>query len=358
MSTPRPKRVNLADIAAHLGLAASTVSRALRGVEGIHPETRAQIAAAAQQMGYVASGGSSLADESAAEAAPRNVLVLSQRSSPLSYQAYMAGMSEPAAALNVSIQFHFVAVDQCASVLDDRVAPASLRSGLIDGVVLLSRWPAGVAAAMSAKCPTVSLAHDYPGTNIDLISSDDRRGVADLVDHLYASGHRRIGFFGLCPEVTWSCSRYGAYLEALTRHGVEIDSRLAVHIDLEAALASGEFHHETAFSQVKTLLGEGVDAWVCPSAATGQSLCRYLLASGVRLPADMSLVSYHGNSSPSSPELPALTTTVVSDEDLGAVTLRRLINRLENPSEPRQTILLPSHLVIGATSRVPSPAGM
>ena len=355
MSIPRPKRVNLADIAERLGLAASTVSRALRGVEGIHPETRAQIAAVAQQMGYVTSGGPSPEVAEPPVQTPRNVLILSQRTNPQNYQNYMAGMSAPAASLNVAIHFHFVALDQCASVLDERVAPASLRSGLIDGIVLLSRWPAAVAESISAKFPTASLAHDYPGTSIDLISSDDRRGVADLVDHLYASGHRRIGFFGLCPEVTWSCSRYGAYLEALTRHGLVIDPRLAVRIALPTALSGSEFRDENAFTQVKNLLSEGVDAWVCPSAMTGQSLCRHLLANGVRLPEDMSLVSYHGNSCPSSADLPVISTSEVVDEEMGAATLRRLINRLEAPGESRQTILLPSRLVVGATSRIALP---
>ncbi|MCS6299368.1 MAG: substrate-binding domain-containing protein [Opitutus sp.] len=135
--------------------------------------------------------------------------------------------------------------------------------------------------------------------------------MGDLVDHLYAGGHWRIGFFGLCPEVTWSCSCYGAYLEAMTRHGLEIDSRLAVRIDLSAALSGTEFRDEVAFNQVKTLLSEGVDAWVCPSAMTNQSLCRYLLANGVRLPEDLSLVSYHGNSCPSSADLPVITTSEV-----------------------------------------------
>ncbi|MCS6275627.1 MAG: hypothetical protein H2171_13120 [Opitutus sp.] len=47
-----------------------------------------------------------------------------------------------------------------------------------------------------------------------------------------------------------------------------------------------------------------------------------------------------------------VTTSEVVDEEMGAATLRRLINRLEAPGESRQTILLPSKLVVGATSRI------
>ena len=263
----------------------------------------------------------------------------------------MAGMSAAAVVSNVAILSHLVAHDQCASVLEARTAPASFRSGLIKGIVLLHRWPEEVANAIAEKFPTVSIVHDYSGTNIDLIGIDDRRGVAEIVHHLHAAGHRRIGYFGLCPEMTWSCSRYAAYVEALTRQNLEFNLNQVVRIDLESALSPSEFIAAEAFAQVTAQLRQGVDAWVCSSSVTGHSLCRYLLAQGVRLPQDMSLVSYHGASAPRPLDLPAITSTDVVDEELGAASIRRLINRLDTPGESRRAILVPARLAIGATSR-------
>jgi len=353
MSRPRSSRINLAAIAERLGFSVSTVSRALRGVDGIHPETRAQIAALAHQMGYVLPGRPTTHGTARELEAPQHVLALSQSNSPQVDQRYMAGMSAAAVSFNVAILSHLVAHDQCASVLAPRTAPASFRSGLIKGIVLLHRWPDAVAQSISEKFPTVSIVHDYAGSNIDQIGIDDRRGMNELIQHLYASGHRRIGFFGLCSEMTWSSARFAAYVEALTRLDLEFNPAQVVRIDLATALSTTEFTAEAAFAQVRTQLGQGVDAWVCSSSMTGQSLCRHLLAQGVRLPDDMSLVSYHGSSGVLAHDLPLITSTDVVDEELGAAAIRRLINRLDNPGESRRAILVPARLALGSTSRAP-----
>lgn len=357
MSRPKSQRTNLATIAERLGLSISTVSRALRGINGIHEETRAQVAALAHQMGYTLRGGPTAPDRANVPNAPHHVLALSQSTSFQIDQRYMAGMSGAAVAFNVAILSHLVAADQCASVLEARTAPASFRSGLIKGVVLLHRWPDAIASQICTKFPTVSIVHDYPGANIDLIGIDDRRGMAELVRHLHQGGHTRIGFFGLCPEVSWSSSRFAAYVESLTRLGLEVDLRDVVRVDLAAALSTREFPVEPWIGQVRNRLGQGVDAWICASAMIGQTLCRQLLADGVRLPEDVSLASYHGSSFPQPRDLPVMTTTDIVDEELGAAAVRRLINRLESPCESRRSILVPAQLLVGETTR-PVPVGV
>jgi LacI family transcriptional regulator len=351
MSRPKSTRINLATIAERLGVSISTVSRALRGMDGIHEETRAQVAALAHQMGYTLRGGPTAPVNSLPLSAPQHVLALSQCTSPHIDQRFMAGMSGAAVAFNVAILTHLVADDQCASVLEARTAPASFRSGLVKGIVLLHRWPDEIAAEICQKSPTVSIVHDYPGANIDLIGIDDRRGMAELINHLHSAGHRRIGFFGLCPEVSWSSARFAAYVEGLTRQGLDINPLDVVRIDLAHALSANEFSCGPYTERVRGRLAKGVDAWICASSMTGQTLCRSLLAAGVRLPQDMSLVSFHGASSATPADLPVITTTYVVDEELGAAAVRRLINRLECPGESRRSILVPARLRIGTTTR-------
>ncbi len=302
-------------------------------------------------MGYPVRGEAAKANSATSAPAMRHVLSLSQSNSPHTDQRYMAGMSGAAVAFNVAILSHLVADDQCASVLESRTAPASFRSGMVNGIVLLHRWPEEIAAQISASYPTVSIVHDYPGANIDLIGTDDRRGMFELLKHLYSSGHRRIGFFGLCPEVSWSCARFAAFIEALTRINMEPDMRDVVRIDMAAALSSREFSGKSWREQVAGRLRQGVDAWVCSSSMTGQTLCRHLLGKGLRLPEDVSLVSYHAGSYPRATDLPFITTTDIVDEELGAAAVRRLINRIDNPAESRRSILVPARLAIGATTR-------
>ena len=63
--------VALEDIAKSLGLAVSTVSRALRELPGIHPTTRAKIVQQAESMGYVAPR-----KRKGETSQPRNILML------------------------------------------------------------------------------------------------------------------------------------------------------------------------------------------------------------------------------------------------------------------------------------------
>ncbi len=344
-------RVNLTTIAVRLGVSVSTVSRALRGMAGIHPETTSRIVGMAHQMGYAVRREPMRPEGAGAPPALRHALSLSQSNSPHTDQRYMAGMSAAAVAFNLAILSHLVADNQCASVLEERTAPAAFRSGLVNGIVLLHRWPEEIAARIAERYPTVSIVHDYPGAKIDLIGTDDRRGMFELLTHLHAAGHRNIGFFGLCPEVSWSSARFAAFVEALTRLDLEPDMRNVVRIDMAAALSAREFSGKAWRDQVGARLRQGVDAWVCSSSTTGQTLCRHLLGKGVRLPEDVSLVSYHGGSYPGATDLPLITTTDIVDEELGAAAVRRLINRIDNPAESRRSILVPARLAVGATTR-------
>ena len=101
--------------------------------------------------------------------------------------------------------------------------PRALASGQVDGIVLIHRWPMEIPRALRKKVPVVSIIHDYPGTDVDVVSTDDRGGMYLLVGHLAAAKYRRIGFFGLCPEMTWSSSRFAGFVDAAVRHGRGFD---------------------------------------------------------------------------------------------------------------------------------------
>ena len=352
MARPKSDRTNLAGIATRMGVSISTVSRALRDMNGIHADTRAKIVTIAHQMGYVTKDTAHKRSARKGDS-PYQLLALSQTTSLDIDQRYMAGISNAAVALNASMLWHLSTSEQCANVLDPKLAPAALRSGQAHGLVLLHRWPTEVVRALARRFPVVSIVYDYPGSDIDLINIDDRRGMGELVEHLHSAGHRKIGFFGLCPEVSWSCGRYGTFVEALTRLDLELDPRNIVRIDLPSALSPDAFSSVPWADHIRTRLRDKVDAWICPSALTGQTLCRFFLSEGVRMPDDVSLANYHGGSRLNPPDLPQITTVSVVDEELGGAAVRRIINHIENPGESRRSILIPAQLSVGTTTRRP-----
>jgi DNA-binding LacI/PurR family transcriptional regulator len=69
------------------------------------------------------------------------------------------------------------------------------------------------------------------------------------------------------------------------------------------------------------------------------------------VPADVSLTGFDGQDAP--PGLPRLTSLAVSNADLGASAVARLVGRLLQPSSPRRVPLVMPRLVEGETIAPP-----
>jgi LacI family transcriptional regulator len=338
--------VNLAAIAKQLGISISTASRALRNAEGIRAETRTRVLEAAESLGYDFSRRNALEINTL----PHHIMALAQCNSPQSDQRYLAGMSRASVMMNLAILSHHITTEECPGVLDPRYQPAAMKAGLVEGLVLIHRWPADIAQRLSQKWPIVSIVHHYPETNIDHIGIDDRTGLSSLMSHLRDGGHTRIGFFGLCREMSWACSRFSAYVENLIRMGLPYEPQNVIEISLAEAMAPSVFECGDWTKSVISRVKAGVDAWVCSSAATAYTLCRCFRDRGFRIPDDVAVTGYHNNQSIPA-DLPLLTATVVADEELGAAALRRLLHRFSHPDESQRSILLPARFIGGETTR-------
>lgn len=351
MNTPRvPNQVNLAGIAKRLGVSISTVSRALRNEPGINPVTRARVFEMAKEIGYLNEANMGAMNR----ARPFNILTLVPASlayASLAYadQRYLAGMSSAAVTLNLSILSHHIAPAEADSVLDPARQPVMMRNGQVDGIVLIHRWPDTIARHLGKQYPVVSIVHAYPDLPIDLVTTDDRQGVMALARHLVEKGHQKIGFFGLCPEVSWSRSRFSAYVEALVALGLPFRMDRAVSIGLNQALATEPFGESEWSVRVDHCHREGVTAWIAGSSMTALTLHQHCASRGVRVPEEVSITSFHQQTYPEG-AMPRFTGMDVADEELGMAAVRRLVHRIKNPEESRRSILLPLRFAPGETS--------
>ena len=224
-------------------------------------------------------------------------------------------------------------------------------AGRVDGIVLIHRSPMEVAAALRKNLPVVSIVHEYPGADVDIISLDDRGGMDMIISHLLSAGYKRIGFFGLCPEMTWSRSRFGAFAEAMVRHGCANRLGDIVEVTLAEALAETAFSESASLTKAKKLTNSGVDAWVGASEATSLSLYFALKTAGVKIPSAVGITSFDSKLSAGNSCRPNFTSTQAASSELGASALRRIVHRIEGSDTFRRIILLPCSLHVGNTTR-------
>jgi DNA-binding LacI/PurR family transcriptional regulator len=336
MARRSSSHVNLAAIAKRLDISVSTASRALRNAEGIHPETRRRVMAMAGELGYVMTGLQNLE----VQTRPHQILAMTQCVSRGSDQGYLSGMSRASVAMNLAILSHHVAPDECHHILDHDRQPVAMRAGMVEGVVLIHRWPLEVATVLAERIPTVSIVHQYPGAQIDHVGVDDRLGVGQLVHHLVAGGHRKIGFYGFCPQVSWSRSRLAAYVESVMSEGLSFEKSHVVEIPLDTALQVEEFPMGGPDrARLLKCHAKGVTAWIAASSTTGSSLVRFFLEAGIRIPEEVAIASCH-QAEHRGHQLPKITAVGIAPEELGASALRRLIHRMQHSGETIRSTLI------------------
>lgn len=343
-------------IAERLNLSVATVSRALRRVPGINPGTRARVIQAAAQMGY------HLPKNYRSEPLDNGQLqhigaLVEMPANSMPPDSYIVGMSDAATTLNASLIVHYVKPENCEQILKPQYQPRAMSSGLLSGLILVFRWPTHIVQKLSKLKPIVSIAHQYPGVETDVLGIDNLGGVELLMRHLHGLGHRQIGFFGRCPGLHWSSVRFGGYVAALTNLHLDYRPEWVVDVDSEH-LISRESDWDACCSQVERLTRSGVTAWVCASEPAGWELTNCLRARGFRVPEDVSITGFHSPDRPESGK-PDLTSVRASYEAIGAAAMKRILYRIQNPAESTRAILFPCELQNGLTTAPPPgvPAG-
>jgi DNA-binding LacI/PurR family transcriptional regulator len=337
---PNGLSVGLDDIAKKTGVAISTVSRALRDLPGIHPDTRTKVLREAELLGY----SSRTRRNETIKPGSRHILILTVGEETPS--SYMAGLSRASLHLNISLHFHHASRTTCHELLAPRNLPLSMREEMISGIILVYSWPEKIVEKISSKFPTVSIVHAYPETPLDVLGIDHTGGLFSLVKHLKSFGHEQIGFLGLDPSISWSRSRFASYLEALLALNIPMATDHVVQLDL-AALSE-----ETSRMADCVIAGmeKGIRGWVCADDFIGYDLCAELLRRKVRIPEDVAVTGFHRHPHVRHGNLPLLTSTEVDSELVGYNALQQLVHRMSHPKGLPQTILLPASFVQGLTT--------
>ncbi len=335
------RAIGLAKIAENAQVAVSTVSRALRNSPEIHPKTRKRILREAQALGYETGGRA----RGKNQALPTQILVLTAGEEPP--RGYMTGLSQASIEQNVTLNFHSCPATDAANLFQPDKIPVALKQGLAAGAILIYRWPTEIAEQIARQLPTVSIVHTYPNIPADTVGIQESGGISILVEHLRGLGHKRIGFFGLCPELSWSRARYGAYIDALIGANLplipEATFRIALRKD-NGTLFPLDFSDkiDAIIKQVRS----GVTAWIVPDEGVAYALEGALIGQGLRIPEDISVVGFHRH--PAHPaNTPLVTSVSVNVEEMAKLAIKQILSRQEDPDQEHLTLLVRCKLAPG-----------
>ncbi len=328
--------ISLRKIAKKAGVSVMTVSRAVRGAEGVGPELRQQILMLAREAGYpipkserrpaVASWGVLCAigvsgDEGGAEF----------------HRRIIAGIKQGA--------------QECRSeVLNysgpTTVWPLVVARNQVDGVIVARGNERNRLPPFPPPVPAVFL---FLGPeNADVVTVDHFAGSRALGWTVGKQGHRRAAYLG--PESEISRERLAGFRTGLESTGGEVPSayvrllpdagsRNSARLLVDQLIQTCGFPKRASRSFTVLMVYNDYMA-----AAAIERLGEL----GIKVPDDLSVVGFDAQP-PSWYEGPTITTVALPLEELGAEAARLVYWRLTHPEAPVRRLILGVQIVEGAT---------
>ena len=273
--------MRLKDLAEHLGLSQTTVSRALNGYPEVNEATRLRVAETAARLGY-RPNASALRLATGRSGAVGLVLRGADELGP-HMSEFLAGMGGRMGTEEIDIIV--TTVDSHAEELAAYRRIAA--SQKVDAIVLHSPALRDERAEMllDLKIPFVLHGRTNIGQPVAWLDIDNTGAVERATSHLLDLGHRRIALLNGLKGRTFSEHREIGYFAALSARGVPFDPAL---------MGNSVFTDEIAFrlAQAMLELRPRPTAFLAGSMMTALGVFRAIRQAGLELGRDVSMIAH------------------------------------------------------------------
>ncbi len=182
----------ITDVARVAGVSVATVSRALRGLDRVSPETRRRVVEVAEELHYVASPTAT----SLASGRTRVAAVVAPFLTRWFFATLLSSIEKTLRARG----HHVLLFDLEDDTYDHRLPlTQNMLWKRVDGLITLNipMAPEEVELVDRLGLPLVAVGSPVPGR--PCVRIDDARAMSTAVQHLLDLGHRRIGYVGAVP---------------------------------------------------------------------------------------------------------------------------------------------------------------
>lgn len=212
----------------------------------------------------------------------------------------------------------------------------------VDGLLLVGEMSHDFVMQIRDRgVPIVLVDHDIKGAAIDSVTSDNFNGAYEVVSYLIDLGHRNIGFVTENLEHGTFHLRFLGYKEALKKHNIPLNEDL-----IEAGIP---YSGKGILSKLLNLEKKPTAIFNCNDLMAIKAITA-AKDRGLSIPGDLSIVGFD-DIDVSSQIHPPLTTVRVNREEMGALAVRKLIQRISERDKKARKTTLPTELVVRKSCR-------
>ena len=326
------------DVAKRARVSFMTVSRVVNGHPGVRQETRERVLRAIQQLGYYPNAAARALNSNRS----RNVGIVFPRKEYLLVAPFCVELCVGVESRLKQRGYHLF-LGSLANERDSVDLHALFKEGKVDGLILFAppSDDPGIAQLVEDRLPFVVVHGRSRTTGYSYVDTDNDRGTALLLEHLFALGHRRIGFVsGPLAELN-SQDWLRSYRRTLRAGGVRVEEEL---------IRQGDWTLESGHAALKALVGLR-NPPTAVSFSNDQMAIGALKAAhelGLRIPEDLSIAGYD-DIQYASFTTPGLTTVRQHIGAVGDKVAELILERIEGKRRSRRIVLEPELVVRGST---------
>jgi LacI family fructose operon transcriptional repressor len=183
--------------------------------------------------------------------------------------------------------------------------------------------------------PLVVIDRRVRNSKVDSVLIDNREAAYEIVSHLLADGHRRIGaLFG--EGSTTGRERRESYLRALKDHGIKPSPELSFFVPAK---------EEDGYRGANQLLdlADPPDALFTSNGLLSAGAFRAIRERNLRVPDDIAFASF--DETPWTPLVaPGVTVYDQPTHEIGQTAMELLLKRMEDPTRPTREVILNGRL--------------
>ena len=329
--------MRLEDVAKIANVSVSTVSRVVNGVATVSPATRKRLLKVLEKSNY----HPNLQARSLVVGHTKTIgIIVSHLLNPFFVDIFHA-IEDDARAYGFEVLVGNTNYDADQLSANIRIMIGRRVAGV--ALVISEDIPPTLSELVKAGIPVAIYDVGPPGHGIVNIRFDYRKGMVQIVEHLYSMGHRRMAYIGLASMFRPIDVRRSVFIETAARCGFESrDFKTHVQQGLEGSRAA-----------VREIIHSGFDptAIICVNDMMAIGVLRELRDRGIEVPGRVSVTGFDGIEF-SEYTAPSLTTIQIPRDRIGHKMFEAILAGAKKRTEGKEEYMLSPELVVRESTGV------
>ena len=323
-------RISIDDVAERLGVAKSTISKALNDRPDVSQKTKDKVRKLVAKLGYKP-------DRLAQAFSSRKTRLIGMIIPVMKYDFFVdIAKSVTNEAQKSGYRVIFDSSEEIAKreaeIINDYIERG------IDGLIITPCIKENISflkELVKKEYPFVMIDRYISGIRAPFIGTDFEEGAYKATKYLIKLGHKKIGYLGGSAFIPASKERINGFKRALTEAGINVKENLIIQ---------GEYDPENAKKNLRILMktAHDITAIICANPDISTGVYEELIKREIKVPDDISLIDF-GNAG-------FFSSVDQKTEDIGKIATRTLFDIMKGEKSSEKIIIEPELIARNSTA--------